>query len=484
MKKIILFILTLTFSIQCFAKNGFAHISGNIADLKDNDIVRLTVSKYGSPAFDFDTTSYFCRVVHHSFHFTVGTSNTPLQLEMNFRDNSFPPGTSAGFFNVYQKLNIRNGLIEDGDNVFITSSAGGLVFSGMGAAKFKVSQYLNQAYLSRSNDGLPSSTKSYFEYCDAFAEKSLHYLNSVKGELSHPVFVLLQARALAFFYGKGFGSYFVNWRDSSRTKVLDNLNSYQPHLPMVNPDKFNREDLLQYADSYAASLISRYTFDSCYVNNRPFIVKDCYKYIVNHYQGALRERLVTDLLYKNRKATEDISGNINDALTYVHNPDFIAVLQKVKANHIVGAPACNFSLPDPQGNLHSLDEYKGKIILVDFWFTGCGNCIRVAPYLARIEKNFSGKPVVFLSINFADKKAEWMESLKSGKYSSEYATNLFSNVNGLSYSEPVIKYYNVDGGPTLIMIDKNGKLMNNVVDPRIDNGKDITDKINTALTAN
>jgi thiol-disulfide isomerase/thioredoxin len=201
--------------------------------------------------------------------------------------------------------------------------------------------------------------------------------------------------------------------------------------------------------------------------------------LFSHYNGALRERLITNLLYNYRTNPQDLAFLIKDALSFVRKEDFKVILEKLQSSRIKGATAYNFSLPDSEGKMHTLSEYRGKAVFIDFWFTGCGNCVRIAPYLTEIEQHFKGKPVVFVSVNVDQDKQQWLRSIKSGKYSSKYVTNLYTN--GLGLEHPICRYYNIDGYPTLILINKQGYLLNNPIDPRKDNGRNLISLINQEI---
>lgn len=61
-----------------------------------------------------------------------------------------------------------------------------------------------------------------------------------------------------------------------------------------------------------------------------------------------------------------------------------------------------FDLPDPAGKRHSLDQYRGRIVLVNFWASWCPPCIQEMPSLARIKERFSGQPFEVLAVNVGE----------------------------------------------------------------------------------
>ena len=63
-----------------------------------------------------------------------------------------------------------------------------------------------------------------------------------------------------------------------------------------------------------------------------------------------------------------------------------------------------FSLPDLQGRTHSLPDYHGKVILINFWASWCPPCIYEMPELMRLQQQLAGKPFEILAINVGEKK--------------------------------------------------------------------------------
>jgi thiol-disulfide isomerase/thioredoxin len=71
----------------------------------------------------------------------------------------------------------------------------------------------------------------------------------------------------------------------------------------------------------------------------------------------------------------------------------------------VGQPAPNFKIPDLYGREVSLDQYKGRVVLLDFWATWCGPCRMAMPMVERLQNEFPST-LVLLAINQQDRKEE------------------------------------------------------------------------------
>lgn len=61
-----------------------------------------------------------------------------------------------------------------------------------------------------------------------------------------------------------------------------------------------------------------------------------------------------------------------------------------------------------------------------------------------------------MSLNVNDKKEDWITGLNSNKYTSKDYLNV--TTGAVAWDHPFIKYYNIQGGPYLLLVDKNGAI--------------------------
>jgi thiol-disulfide isomerase/thioredoxin len=61
--------------------------------------------------------------------------------------------------------------------------------------------------------------------------------------------------------------------------------------------------------------------------------------------------------------------------------------------------AKNFTLPDQDGKPHKLSDYRGKVVLVNFWATWCPPCRREMPSMERLSQRLKDQPFIILGIN-------------------------------------------------------------------------------------
>jgi thiol-disulfide isomerase/thioredoxin len=69
-----------------------------------------------------------------------------------------------------------------------------------------------------------------------------------------------------------------------------------------------------------------------------------------------------------------------------------------------GVDDAHFSLPDLMDNEHSLSDYHGKVVLVNFWASWCPPCVYEMPALTRLKKRLSDRPFEILALNVGEKK--------------------------------------------------------------------------------
>lgn len=73
-----------------------------------------------------------------------------------------------------------------------------------------------------------------------------------------------------------------------------------------------------------------------------------------------------------------------------------------------GQPNIDFSLKDMDGKTHTLSEYRGKWVVINFWSTTCPPCVQEMPELSDFHDRHKDIDAVVLGINFEDIKPSWM----------------------------------------------------------------------------
>ena len=113
-----------------------------------------------------------------------------------------------------------------------------------------------------------------------------------------------------------------------------------------------------------------------------------------------------------------------------------------------GQSAPNFTLDDLDGKPVSLSQFKGQVVLLDFWASWCGPCIGDLPHLRKIKEKTAALPVVFVNLSLDEDEAAWREAID--KHAIEGV-----HVRAGSGSD-VAKSYQVMGIPSYYLVDPQG----------------------------
>ena len=122
-----------------------------------------------------------------------------------------------------------------------------------------------------------------------------------------------------------------------------------------------------------------------------------------------------------------------------------------------GSRAPNFSLADASGQMHTLDEFRGRYVFIDFWATWCGPCIKEMPAFHQLQEDYKDAPIVFLSISIDHDLAVWKTFLEKHRPNN---LNLICQQipDAKGFENPIAKAYQVIGIPAFVLIDPQGKL--------------------------
>jgi peroxiredoxin len=114
---------------------------------------------------------------------------------------------------------------------------------------------------------------------------------------------------------------------------------------------------------------------------------------------------------------------------------------------VLGQPANEFETTDIDGKKIKLTDLRGQVVVLDFWYRGCGWCIRAMPQMNQLAADFAGQPVTIFGMN-TDQKEE------DARFVIEKMPIKYATLKG----EGLPQKFGVQGFPTLIIIDQQGKV--------------------------
>ena len=114
----------------------------------------------------------------------------------------------------------------------------------------------------------------------------------------------------------------------------------------------------------------------------------------------------------------------------------------------VGSDVPDFELPDKDGKTFKLSSLRGKYVLIDFWASWCGPCLREVPNVKKVYDKFHDKGFEILSVSLDDKKDNWVNAIEKNDLDWGHVSSL------KGWSCPVAKLYNVSGVPAMLLMEK------------------------------
>ena len=120
----------------------------------------------------------------------------------------------------------------------------------------------------------------------------------------------------------------------------------------------------------------------------------------------------------------------------------------------IGKPFIDISAKDLEGNNVKLSDFKGKVIILDFWAIWCHYCHEQnQEEFPRLKEKYKNEDFIIISYSVDVDKKDWEKSTKSDNID---WINI-SNLRGVS--DKVVTQYGVQGYPTSFIIDKDGTII-------------------------
>ena len=113
-----------------------------------------------------------------------------------------------------------------------------------------------------------------------------------------------------------------------------------------------------------------------------------------------------------------------------------------------------FELKDLQDNIHTLPEYKGRVLLINFWASWCSACLREFPSLERLSRAMDERKFALLAVNVGEGKGTARRYTRL----QDAGIRILLDSNGRLAASWNVKVY-----PTSFIIDADGSILGNVI---------------------
>lgn len=136
--------------------------------------------------------------------------------------------------------------------------------------------------------------------------------------------------------------------------------------------------------------------------------------------------------------------------------DKYATLKEANKNILRGMKAPDFTAVDINGKEYKLSDFLGKVVVLDFWFTGCIPCKAEMPYMDKIAESLKNEDIQFISMSLdtGDQLlATWQEMVKD-----KTGATLHLNIPQ-GFKSSVTQTFGIRAVPRIVIIDKNGNIV-------------------------
>ncbi|MFC6100327.1 TlpA family protein disulfide reductase [Olivibacter domesticus] len=479
--------ITTLLSITAFAqKNDNLKVKVHIRNAKAGDTLVLVVQKnYLSKrisVLDEDKGDFYQGVLNKNrvCEFPDVHIEGPVYISLR---KDYPQGD----LNSLPRELFINYLALPGDNITITAdkieelpynllALAGLKFDGNGAAKYRFTRDMkmiaenwkqDNASMSRSKKMRDTLTSRHFkelypiqiveglERCEAIRSLQHEQLELYRNEIQTTEYEILSADIL--------GDYLLE-KQSILFRFYSNdaiENAVEPSIKKHRVEMFKMLDTIEHNDIYSFSRSLADAFVRIKrVQANYLMKKDPFDLLITEPARLIKEKLLTIYLLQQKKfVNEKIVEQTAEAIEYITNEYYINLLKQTIYALAPGVEAALFELPDEVGNRISLQDFRGKLVLIDFWYNGCGGC---ASYfknvLSSLEKDYQNEDdLVFITIAIDRDKEKWKKAIRSGVYTSAHAVNLYTDGFGDKHS--VIDDYKVYSYPRPLLISQDGKII-------------------------
>jgi thiol-disulfide isomerase/thioredoxin len=226
-------------------------------------------------------------------------------------------------------------------------------------------------------------------------------------------------------------------------QLIDERNQYFINYQFDKSDKVskNKMDSLNQILSINAENVSLAKLD--YIKHNP----DSYLSAFQLFQFFRFNNIELEkgiLLYENlsERVQESIFGEL--------------IQEEITASKMaqIGKKASNFSTLNFNGESISLDQFKGKYVLLDFWAGWCKPCKALHPELKSIYEKYHTKGLEIIGISFDRDSISWKKSIETEELNQWY--HVYDGFKNIGKNNSLSQKYNITPIPAYVLIDRNG----------------------------
>jgi len=227
----------------------------------------------------------------------------------------------------------------------------------------------------------------------------------------------------------------------------------------INTDLDNEQDFL-FSSPYKQIVATKFNKNifAQLGENEEYTYKLALPEIKKVKSTSIRNAHIQNLAYEVGAGNPDVTMLYNELLALSSDAKFkeelTAKYAKIKTLTI-GNPSPKFDYENFKGGKTSLESLKGKYVYIDVWATWCGPCRREIPSLQKVEEQYHGKNIEFVSLSIDAKKdyEKWRKFVEEKKLG---GIQLFADND---WNSKFVQEYAIEGIPRFILVDPNGNIV-------------------------
>lgn len=169
--------------------------------------------------------------------------------------------------------------------------------------------------------------------------------------------------------------------------------------------------------------------------------------------------LVISLPIVRDEPVEYLKNYVDEFKAFANDERYQSIVKEyeIAERTLSGKPVPGFTFPDTTGRMVSLSDFKGKWVLLDFWYVDCPWCRRLTPHMVNIYKDWNQSrnfEIVSISVDKPKDYRRWKEAIRNDGA-------LWTQVLDSTKTYP--DEYGITGYPTLILVDPNGNGVKRII---------------------